>query len=291
MKRTLAALLVAVAATAPALAEKLIPAGSIIQCTISEPKVSSKTLDRGDPVLCRLSHMEYYGRSVFPYGAYLEGRFVDYKDPGHLVGKGWMELDFDKLVINQTDDVIPISAKVVALPNSKMPVDKEGKIHGTGHPVKDTVEWMIPVLWPIDLINLPRRGPTPTLKAEQRLTLKVMDDFGIPTKDEIQQELHPNGPALIPRADYAAPIERQPAYYAPSAQTYAPPVYQQPQQTAPTTVIYNNVYGSQQQPYYQQPRPQVVRVPQPYPVRVPYPVYPPVVAVGPPPPPPGYYGY
>ena len=228
--------------------------------------------------------MEYYGRSVFPYGAYIEGRFVDYKDPGHLVGKGWMELDFDKLIINQTDDVIPIQAKVVELPNSKMPVDKEGKIHGTGHATRDTVEWLIPVLWPIDLINLPRRGPRPVLKAEQRLTLKVMDDFGIPTKDEIQQELHPNPPALIPRADYAAPIERQPAYYAPAAQSYVP-------QQAPTTVIYNNVYGGQQQPMYQQPRPQVVRVPQPYPVRVPYPVYPPVVAVGPPPPPPGYYGY
>ena len=291
MKRTLAALLMAVAAAAPALAEKLIPAGSIIQCTISEPKVSSKTLDRGDPVLCRLSHMEYYGRSVFPYGAYLEGRFVDYKDPGHLVGKGWMELDFDRLIINQTDDVIPIQAKVVALPNSKLPVDKEGKIHGTGHPVKDTVTWLIPVLWPIDLINLPRRGPTPTLKAEQRLTLKVMDDFGIPTKDEIQQELAPRGPALIPRAEYAAPIERQPAYYAPTAQSYALPQNYAPQQTAPTTVIYNNVYGAPQQPMYQQPRTQVVRVPQPYPVRVPYPMYPPVVAVGPPPPPPGYYGY
>ena len=289
MKRTLAALLVAVAAAAPALAEKMIPAGSIIQCTISEPKVSSKTLDRGDPVLCRLSHMEYYGRSVFPYGAYLEGRFVDYKDPGHLVGKGWMELDFDRLIINQTDDVIPITAKVVDLPKSKYPVDKEGKIHGTGHPTRDLVTWLIPVLWPIDLINLPRRGPTPTLKAEQRLTLKVMDDFGIPTKDEIQQELQPKGPQLIPRADYAAPIERQPAQviYAPPAQSYVP------QQTAPTTVIYNNNYGAPQQPAYQQPLVQtrVVRVPQPYPVRVPqpYPVYPPVVAVAPPPP--AYYPY
>lgn len=289
MKRMLAALFVAAAAVAPAAAEKLIPAGSIIQCTISEPKVSSKTLDRGDPVLCRLSHMEYYGRSVFPYGAYLEGRFVDYKDPGHLVGKGWMELDFDKLIINQTDDVIPIEAKVVDLPKSKYPVDKEGKIHGTGHPTKDLVTWMIPVLWPIDLINLPRRGPTPVLKAEQRLTLKVMDDFGIPTKDEIQQELAPKGPALIPRADYSAPIERQVAPVA-----YAQPAYV-PQQTAPTTVIYNNVYGAPQQPVYQQPmyqpQTQVVRVPQPYPVRVPYPVYPPVIAVGPPPPPPGYFGY
>jgi hypothetical protein len=36
--------------------------------------------------------VELYGRSTLPYGSYLEGRFEDYKDPGHLVGKGWMEL-------------------------------------------------------------------------------------------------------------------------------------------------------------------------------------------------------
>jgi hypothetical protein len=36
------------------------------------------------------------------------------------------------------------------------------------------------VLWPIDLINLPRRGPRPTLKNESRITIKVMDDLVIP---------------------------------------------------------------------------------------------------------------
>ena len=54
-------------------AEQLIPAGSIISCTVSEPKLSSKTADIGDPVLCRVSHVEMYGRSVFPYGSYLVG--------------------------------------------------------------------------------------------------------------------------------------------------------------------------------------------------------------------------
>ena len=32
-------------------AEQLIPAGSLVQCTVSEPKLSSKTTDIGDPVL------------------------------------------------------------------------------------------------------------------------------------------------------------------------------------------------------------------------------------------------
>lgn len=38
---------------------------------------------------------------------------------------------------------------------------------------------MIPILWPIDLINLPRLRPRPTQKEETHLALKVMDDLGI----------------------------------------------------------------------------------------------------------------
>jgi hypothetical protein len=162
-------------------AEQMIPAGSLIHCTVSEPKLSSKTADIGDPVLCQVGHVELYGRSVLPYGSYLEGRFEDYKDPGHFFGKGWMELKFDRMFI-PPGTVIPVSAKVVYVP--KYPVDKEGRIHGNGHPVRDTVEWMIPVLWPIDLLTLPRRGPRPVLKPETRLTLKIMDDFGIPSVEQ-----------------------------------------------------------------------------------------------------------
>ncbi len=207
--------------------EQLVPAGSLIQCTVAEPKISSKTESIGDPVLCGVSHVELYGRSVFPYGSYLEGRFEDYRDPGHFVGKGWMELKFDRLIVGNT--VVPFAGKVVYVP--KYPVDKEGRIHGTGHPVRDTVEWLIPVLWPIDLINLPRRGPRPTLKPETRLTLKVMDDFVIPDRNEVAQA----GPALISRAPQAyAP---QPNYPPPPQQSYAPPpppVYAYP----PQPVVY-----------------------------------------------------
>ncbi len=73
-------------------AEQLIPAGSLLSCTLSEPKLNSKTTAIGDPVLCQVGHAERYGRSVLPYDSYLVGRFEDYKDPGHFVGKGWMEL-------------------------------------------------------------------------------------------------------------------------------------------------------------------------------------------------------
>ena len=143
MKHTAAILLGLSTLGSACAAEKLIPAGSIIQCTVSEPKISSKTEAIGDPVLCRVSHVELYGRSTFPYGSYLVGRFEDYKDPGRLVGKGWMELKFDRLIV-QGDTVIPVSARVIEVP--KYPVDKEGRIHGTGHPVRDVVEWSIPVL-------------------------------------------------------------------------------------------------------------------------------------------------
>ena len=259
-------------------AEQLVPAGSIIRCTVAEPKISSKTENVGDPVLCQVSHVEAYGRASFPYDAYLVGTFVDYKDPGHLVGKGWMELKFDRM-ITHNDSVVPVDVRVIDVP--KYPVDKDGKIHGKGHPVRDTVEWLIPVLWPIDLINLPRRGPRPVLKAETRLTLKVLDDFGIPSEMEVEHRQ-----ALIsrvPQFEQSLP-QNQPA---PQYQPPAPVQYQQPDQyqqqayaPAPaTTVIYQNF--APQAPVYQPP-PVVVRYPPP-PPRYGYGPYGPVAYRG------GYY--
>jgi hypothetical protein len=203
--------------------EQLVPAGSVIQCMVAEPKINSKTEAIGDPVLCSVSHVELYGRTVFPWGSYLEGRFEDYKDPGHFVGKGWMELKFDRLVVG--NEVVPASAKVVYVP--KYPVDKEGRIHGTGHPVRDAVEWAIPVLWPLDLINLPRRGPRPTLKAETRLTIKIMDDLVIPSQDEYAERQ-----GLISRsAPPPQPQYQQPQYPQPYPQQYQQPYPQQYPQT------------------------------------------------------------
>jgi hypothetical protein len=206
-------------------AEQLIPAGSLISCTLSEPKLSSKTAAIGDPVLCQLGHAERYGRSVLPYDSYLVGRFEDYKDPGHLVGKGWMELRFDRMVI-EPDTVIPVDAKVVDVPGYN--VDRNGRILGKGHAVKDTVTWMIPLLWPIDLINLPRRGPYPTLKEETRLTLKVMDDLGIPMVDQQPLQQEPSG------------LYRRPSAYEEPAPPPPPPpqqiTYVQPAPPPPTYV-------------------------------------------------------
>jgi hypothetical protein len=143
--------------------EHIIPAGSLIGCTLSEPKLSSRTTAVGDPILCQVSHSERYGRSTLPTNSYLVGRFEDYKDPGHFVGKGWMELRFDRMVI-EPDTTIPVDARVVAVPGYR--VDNQGRILGKGHAVRDAVLWSIPILWPIDLAMLPMRGPRPTLKEE-----------------------------------------------------------------------------------------------------------------------------
>ena len=211
--------------------ERLIPAGSLISCTVSEPRLSSKTESVGDPVLCQVSHVELYGRSTLPYGSYLEGRFEDYKDPGHFVGKGWMELKFDRMII-EPDTVIPMNARVVSVPGYN--VDRSGRILGKGHPVRDTIEWAIPILWPIDLINLPRRGPRPTLKEETRLTLKIMDDFGVPAFEPVPQQ----SPGLLRRENYPAPAP-EPQLQQAVAQTYNQPVYLRP---PPPPVYYYYYY-------------------------------------------------
>jgi hypothetical protein len=199
--------------------EQIIPAGSLISCTMSEPKLNSKTTAIGDPVLCRLGFSERYGRSTLPYDSYLVGRFEDYRDPGHFVGKGWMELKFDRMII-EPDTVIPVDARVVGVPGYN--VDQYGRILGKGHAVRDTVTWMIPILWPIDIINLPRRGPRPTLKEETRLTLKVMDDMEVPDGQAPQQD--PDGLYRRPSAYQPPPPPpaEQPPAPSPTAMDYAP---------------------------------------------------------------------
>jgi hypothetical protein len=143
--------------------------------------ISSKVTEIGDPVLCDVS------RSPIPYGSWIVGTFQEYKDPGHFVGKGWMELVFDRIVI-PPNGVVPISAKVVQGPGYH--VDKDGRILGGGHAVRDTVEWFIPILWPLDILNAPRRGPRPVLKPETRLTLKVMEDIQIPLQSAVSSQVY-----------------------------------------------------------------------------------------------------
>lgn len=227
----------------------IIPAGTMLQCTLDEPNFSSKTALVGDPVLCHLGPLGSFGHSVFPRGAMLGGHLQDFKDPGRFVGKGWIQLEFDRLVLPGAE-ILPLAAKVVSAPHMK--VDAQGDIRGKGHPKRDVVGWLIPVLWPIKIITLPMRGPYPTLKGETHLALRLMEDVEVPFP--LAQNTVPMPPWASPtryRSSYDASSwnsaqvqprlasERtpavQPAYYTPppvaSADLSAQPAVQ------PTTVI------------------------------------------------------
>ena len=154
----------------------VLPAGTLLQCTLNEPNFSSATVDVGDPVLCHLRGITEFGQQAFPRGSYLVGHLEAAKDPGHFWGKGYLKLQFDRIGVPTGD--LPLEAKVIATRGYK--VDKQGKIDGKGHPVRDVVEWMIPPLWPWKVIMLPARGPRPTLKGETVLSMRLMDDVQIP---------------------------------------------------------------------------------------------------------------
>ncbi len=156
--------------------ETVLPAGTLLKCTMDEPNFSSATVAVGDPVLCHLHSMTEFGQQTFPRGSYLVGHLESAQDPGHFWGKGNMKLVFDRIGLPNGD--MPLDAKVVATRGYK--VDKNGAIDGKGHAKRDIVEWMIPPLWPWKIIMLPARGPRPTLKGESMLELRLMDDVQIP---------------------------------------------------------------------------------------------------------------
>jgi hypothetical protein len=165
------------ALTLPASArDVVVPAGTLLQCTLNEPNLSSKTVAVGDPVLCHLRGVTVFGQQAFPRGSYLVGHLEAAKDPGHFWGKGYLQLNFDRIGVPAGD--LPLEAKITATRGYK--VDKEGKIKGKGHATRDVVEWMLPPLWPWKVIMLPARGPRPTLKGETVLQLRLMDDVEVP---------------------------------------------------------------------------------------------------------------
>ncbi len=154
----------------------LVPAGTLLRCTLDEPNFSSATADIGDPVICHLSSLREFGQNVFPRGSYLGGHLEADKEPGHFVGKGYLKLEFDRIGFPTSD--VPVPSKVIAAKGYK--VDRHGDIVGRGHATRDVVEWMIPPLWPWKIITLPKRGPRPTLKNEEQITVRLMDDIQVP---------------------------------------------------------------------------------------------------------------
>lgn len=178
MKRRLCTLFVtSLALTVNAFARDVVlPAGTLLRCTLNEPNFSTNTASVGDPVVCHLRGLMEFGQEAFPRGSYLVGHLEAAKDPGHFVGKGYLELRFDRIGVPSGD--MPLDAKIIAA--GKYKIDLEGKIHGKGHAKRDAAEWMLPPLWPWKVVMLPARGPRPRLKGETVLTLRLMDDVEIP---------------------------------------------------------------------------------------------------------------
>lgn len=231
---TLSVIFVVVFAAAQAAASDIIPAGTILQCTVDEPNFSSKTAMAGDPVLCHLGPLGSFGHSAFPRGAELGGHLEDAKDPGRFVGKGWIQLEFDRLILPGAQ-IVPLSAKIISAPHLK--VDKQGDIHGKGHPTRDAVEWAIPIFWPIKILTLPARGPYPALKGENRLSLRLMEDVELPFPSARNIPMPPwASPNYRPSSYFPQSTAATPAHYASRTE----PVLQTSTQSAseePLTVI------------------------------------------------------
>ena len=154
----------------------LVPAGTLLRCTLDEPNFSSATADIGDPVICHLAALRQFGKTVFPRGSYLGGHLEADKEPGHFWGKGYLKIEFDRIGFPESD--IPVPSKIISAKGYK--VDKKGDIVGKGHATRDTVEWLIPPLWPWKILTLPARGPRPALKGEEQVTVRLMDDIDVP---------------------------------------------------------------------------------------------------------------
>jgi len=221
-----------VLSTVLAVANEIIPAGTLLHCTVDEPNFSSKTAAVGDPVLCHLGTLNSFGHSVFPRGATLSGHLQDYKNPGHFVGKGFIQIEFDRVILPGAE-VLPLNAKIIAAPHLK--VDKQGDIRGKGHATRDAIEWMIPVLWPIKIITLPARGPYPTLKGESPLTLRLEEDIEMPLP--VMRSSVPMPPWVTPSGyrtyGYNGGFSNGPAAGSSPSLTMQPATYAQPTESAP----------------------------------------------------------
>ncbi|HEV7968089.1 MAG TPA: hypothetical protein VGP19_10980 [Candidatus Acidoferrales bacterium] len=184
----------------------VVPAGTLLRCTLNEPNFSSATAEVGDPIVCHVGATQQFGREALPRDTYLAGHLEAYKDPGHFVGKGWLQLSLDRIGLPNTQ--LPVPAKVIAVSGYR--VDREGKIRGRGHAERDAVEWMLPPLWPWKVLTLPARGSRPTLKGEVEITLRLMEDVTLPQMSAAVSRTP--GP---PRAESSTPTTTPSIWYVP----------------------------------------------------------------------------
>jgi hypothetical protein len=237
MKRLIATLMGAVGllllASAIHAQDLLVPAGTLLQCTLDEPNFSSATAAIGDPVLCHLKTMQEFGKPVFPRGSMLGGHLEADKEPGHFVGKGYLKLTFDRVILPTGD--LPVPAKIIQARGYK--VDKQGDIDGNGHAKRDVVEWMLPPLWPWKVVSLPFRGPRPTLKGEEPLELRLMDDIVIPRTMQAGNPNRPPYASSLHPSSYQQPAPQSPANSNSMQLAVNRTTPQSVQQSAPTSLL------------------------------------------------------
>lgn len=78
--------------------DAVLPAGTLVHCTLDEPNFSSATASVGDPVLCYPHGLQVFGQNLFPRGSYIVGHLAEDKDPGHFWGKGFLKIDRKSVV-------------------------------------------------------------------------------------------------------------------------------------------------------------------------------------------------
>ncbi len=99
--RTAALALLALASLAGPLQAKdlTLRAGELLLCTLEEPRFSSAAAQVGEPTVCYLGQLREFGHAAFPRGSYVTGRLADSREPGRITGKGWLDIQFDRLIL------------------------------------------------------------------------------------------------------------------------------------------------------------------------------------------------
>jgi hypothetical protein len=186
--------------------QTMVPAGTLLRCTLNEPNLSSATAEAGDPIVCHLGATQQFGHEAFPRDTYIAGHLEAYKDPGHFFGKGWLQLSLDRIGLPNAEVAEP--GKVIAVSGYR--VDREGRIHGRGHAERDAVEWLLPPLWPWKVLTLPARGPRPALNGEVAITVRLMEDVTLSPADAAT----PGTPGQ-PRPESSKPTTTPSIWYVP----------------------------------------------------------------------------
>jgi len=148
----------------------VLPAGTLLKCTLNEPNLSSATVAVGDPVLCHLHSVTEFGQQAFPARKLPRRTSGIGPGPGTFLGQGQYEADVDR--IGHADGDMPLDAKVIATRGYRS--IKMATSGGKGHAQARHRRMDAAALWPWKIIMLPARGPRPTLKGESQLTLRLM---------------------------------------------------------------------------------------------------------------------